>query len=238
MSTASLICVSSTTDTNLCREFELDISAEGKKDIGVSSPELSTYGNLHVSAQHKHKHDQMWTCQIATVYVNCRKTWSMRTVFSLCAQIKRDELFLIVHHNWAADKKEMLQQHLHYKVITKWTLESAHSGTVMIYNPTVNPGVGRGDVLAAPHLHPGSLLCWNANDGEIQVPGRCAGGSEEVERPPSSPSLSPSETLSCVITWEWREKCSLCKYRLNPRQALVSACDAACTSKTPRLTFL
>lgn len=49
---------------------------------------------------------------------------------------------------------------------------------------------------------------------------------------------SPSETLGGVIIWEWREKRSLCKYRLNPRQTLVSACDAACTSKTPRLTFL
>ncbi len=52
--------------------------------------------------------------------------------------------------------------------------------------------------MAAPRSHPGSLVWWNANDGESQVSARRAGGSEEVKRPPRS----LPQTLSSVIIWE------------------------------------
>lgn len=88
---------------------------------------------------------------------------------------------------------------------------------------------GHGDAVAAPHSRACGLLWWNANDAETRD--SClysAGGKEEVGRPPRS---LPSETLGGVITWEWREKRCLCKYRLNPRRAQRA-------HKRARLTFL
>lgn len=81
---------------------------------------VSTYGNLNVSVQHKHNPNmtrcewQLYTWTVGGYTCGCSKDTSTKTVFSLCAQIKRglltwDYFWLFCSdHNWAADKKEML----------------------------------------------------------------------------------------------------------------------------------